>query len=280
MNTGRLTIISTPIGNLGDMSQRAVDSLQSADRILCEDTRHSARLLNHFGIERPTSAYHDHSDDRARARYLAQMADGQHLALISDAGTPLISDPGYKLVAEAIDAGLRVSAVPGPAAPIMALTVSGLPSNRFLFEGFLPAKAGARASTLKMLAPIPATLLFFESGPRLATSLAAMADVLGDREAAVTRELTKTFEEVRRGRLSALTAHYHEAGAPKGEIVVVVAPPKLEVVSLEDPQVTAAIDAGLGDGMRVKDLAAALSAQFHLPKKDLYAAIQAHKDAA
>lgn len=280
MNNGRLTIISTPIGNLGDMSQRAVDSLQRADRILCEDTRHSARLLNHFGIERPTSAYHDHSDDRARARYLAQMAEGQHLALISDAGTPLVSDPGYKLVADAIDAGFHVSAVPGPAAPIMALTVSGLPSNRFLFEGFLPAKAGARTSTLKMLAPIPATLLFFESGPRLAASLAAMGDVLGNRDAAVTRELTKTFEEVRRGPLMELAEHYNDAGPPKGEIVVVVGPPTLEPVSLEDPQVAAAITAGLADGTRVKDLAAALSDQFHLPKKELYTAIQARKDMA
>jgi len=280
MRTGRLTIVSTPIGNLGDMSPRGVDVLRSADRLLCEDTRHSAKLLNHFGIDRPTSAYHDHSDDRARQKYLDQLAAGQHLALISDAGTPLVSDPGYKLVSEAIVAGHKVSAVPGPTAPIMALSVSGLPTHRFLFEGFLPAKAGARTSALRMLSVVPATLLFFESGPRLTNSLRAMIEELGNRDAAVARELTKTFEEVRRGRLGDLADHYEKMGSPKGEIVVVVGPPIEHSVDVDDPEVRNAIIAGLAAGVRVKDLTNELALRFVLSKKALYTAIQAEKDTA
>ena len=276
---GRLTLVSTPIGNLGDISARAVEALERADLILCEDTRHSAKLLRHLNIATPTAAYHDHSDERARERYLGLLEQGQQLALISDAGTPLISDPGYKLVAQATQAGYQVTATPGPSAPIMALSISGLPSNRFLFEGFLPAKQVARHKALAGLKSLDATLLFFESGGRLGASLADMLAVLGERDAAVARELTKAYEEVVTGTLAQLSAKYaSQENPPKGEIVVVVGPPIEQSVELDDETVTSAISTGLAEGERVKELASRLAEQFDLPKKDLYNRIQAIKD--
>ncbi len=220
-----LYLVATPIGNLADITQRAARILAQVDHIACEDSRITRRLLQALGISKPLIAYHDHSDDETQNRILALMADGA-VALVSDAGTPLISDPGYRLVRAARAAGHAITTLPGPCAAIAAITLAGLPSDRFLFAGFLPAKAKARSDALAELADIRATLVFYESGPRLAASLAAMAAVLGPaREAAVARELTKIYEECRTGTLAALAAQYADAGAPKGEIVVLVGPP-------------------------------------------------------
>jgi 16S rRNA (cytidine1402-2'-O)-methyltransferase len=218
-----LYIVAGPIGNLADLTPRAADVLRRADVIAVEDTRVSARLLRHAGSDRPMIPYHDHSGENVRERLIARMG-GEAVALLSDAGTPLISDPGYKLVRDARAAGRRIVTLPGPSAAIAALTLSGLPTDRFLFMGFLPAKAKARADALAEVAALRATLVFYESGPRLSDSLAAMAQGLGDREAAVSREISKTFEETVTGTLSALSARYADA-PPKGEIVVTVGPP-------------------------------------------------------
>jgi 16S rRNA (cytidine1402-2'-O)-methyltransferase len=218
-----LYIVATPIGNLSDLSPRAADILRRADLIAVEDTRVTAKLLRHAGSDRPMTPYHDHNAERVRPGLIAKMLV-ESVALVSDAGTPLISDPGYKLVREARAAGINVTTIPGPSAPIAALTLAGLPTDRFAFFGFLPAKAGARATLLAEAAAFGGTLLFFESGPRTAATLAAMADALGDREAAVVREISKAFEEAVAGRLSELAATYREK-APRGEIVIVIAPP-------------------------------------------------------
>lgn len=218
-----LYIVAGPIGNLSDLSPRAADLLCRVDVVAVEDSRVSAKLLRHAGSDRPMVPYHDHSDEKVRARLIERMA-GEAVALLSDAGTPLISDPGYKLVRDARAAGRNVTSIPGPCAGIAALTLSGLPTDRFLFMGFLPAKAKARADALAEVAAIRATLVFYESGPRLGASLAAMAEVLGNREAAVVREISKLHEDARTGTLTDLAAHYGEA-PPKGEIVVVVGPP-------------------------------------------------------
>jgi 16S rRNA (cytidine1402-2'-O)-methyltransferase len=218
-----LYIVAGPIGNLGDLTPRAADILRRADVIAVEDTRVSARLLRHAGSDRPMVPYHDHSSDTLRTRLVERMGN-ESVALLSDAGTPLISDPGYKLVRDARAAGRSVTTLPGPSAAIAALTLSGLPTDRFLFMGFLPAKAKARADTLAEVAGLRATLVFYESGPRLSESLAAMAQGLGDRDAAVSREISKAFEETVEGTLSALSARYADA-PPKGEIVVIVGPP-------------------------------------------------------
>ncbi|MDX3899616.1 MAG: 16S rRNA (cytidine(1402)-2'-O)-methyltransferase [Sphingobium sp.] len=218
-----LYIVAGPIGNLGDLTPRAAEILRLADVIAVEDTRVSARLLRHAGSDRPMVPYHDHSSDSLRARLIERMA-GESVALLSDAGTPLISDPGYKLVRDARAAGRRVTTLPGPSAAIAALTLSGLPTDRFLFMGFLPSKAKARGDALAEVTALRATLIFYESGPRLSESLAAMADVLGARDAAVCREISKTFEEVATGTLADLSARYADA-PPRGEIVVIVGPP-------------------------------------------------------
>ena len=218
-----LYIVAGPIGNLSDLGPRAADILRRADVIAVEDSRVSAKLLRHAGSDRPMLPYHDHSDERVRARLVERMAS-EAVALLSDAGTPLVSDPGYKLVRDARAAGRIVTTVPGPCAAIAALTLSGLPTDRFLFMGFLPPKTKARADVLTEVAALRATLIFYESGPRLSASLADMATVLGDREATVAREISKTYEEVRNGALTELAQSYAQA-PPKGEIVVVVGPP-------------------------------------------------------
>ena len=218
-----LYIVAGPIGNLGDLTPRAAEVLRSADVIAVEDTRVSARLLRHAGSDRPMIPYHDHSAEGVRARLIDRMAS-ESVALLSDAGTPLISDPGYKLVRDARAAGRAITTLPGPSAAIAALTLSGLPTDRFLFMGFLPSKQKARADALAEVAALRATLVFYESGPRLSESLAAMAEVLGEREAAVSREISKAFEETRTGTLTELSARYADT-PPKGEIVVIVGPP-------------------------------------------------------
>ncbi len=218
-----LYIVATPIGNLGDLSPRAADILRRADVIAVEDSRVTAGLLRHIGTKTPMVPYHDHSAEGVRPALIARMAT-QAVALVSDAGTPLISDPGFKLVRDARAAGHLVVTIPGPCAAVAALTLAGLPTDRFLFVGFLPSKLHARAEAIAEVAPIRASLVMYESGPRLGACLAALLEGLGDREAAVTREISKKFEEAVTGTLSTLAARYADA-PPRGEIVIVVAPP-------------------------------------------------------
>jgi 16S rRNA (cytidine1402-2'-O)-methyltransferase len=218
-----LYIVATPIGNLGDITLRACEVLRGAGAVACEDTRVTGKLLKHLGIKQRLIRYDDHASTETRDYLLGLMAEIP-VALVSDAGTPLISDPGYQLVRAAREAGIAVTSLPGPSAAIVALTLSGLPSDRFLFTGFLPAKAKAKRDALVELAKVPATLVFYESGPRLCDSLALIGEVLPDRAVAVARELTKLFEECRSGSAKDLAAHYH-ANPPRGEIVVLVGPP-------------------------------------------------------
>lgn len=229
-----LYLVATPIGNLGDITLRALETLAAADILACEDTRVTRNLLTRYGIRQRPVSYHDHNVTEAGPGLLAALGEGKSVALVSDAGTPLVSDPGYRLVGEAIAAGRRVVPVPGASAPLAALTASGLPSDAFLFAGFLPVKDGQRHQRLEALKAVPATLIFFESPRRLDDSLAAMADVLGDRPAVVGRELTKAFEEFRRGGLAELAAHYADADAPRGEVVVCVGPPAEEAADAQD----------------------------------------------
>jgi 16S rRNA (cytidine1402-2'-O)-methyltransferase len=222
-----LYLVATPIGNLSDVTLRALETLAAADILACEDTRVTRRLLERYGIRQRAIAYHEHNADHVGPKLVEALAGGRSVALVSDAGTPLVSDPGYRLVGQAIEAGVRVVPIPGPSAVLAALTASGLPSDAFLFAGFLPVKDGARRARLEELAAVPATLVFFESPRRLAGTLAAMTDVLGaTRHAAVGRELTKAFEEMRPGRIGDLAAHYAAADTPKGEIVICIGPPQ------------------------------------------------------
>jgi len=218
-----LYIVATPIGNLSDLSPRAAATLAAADVIAVEDSRVTGKLLNHMGVKRPMTPYHDHNADAVRPRLIERMAS-EVVALVSDAGTPLISDPGFKLVRDARAAGRNVVTIPGPSAVIAGLTLAGLPTDRFLFMGFLPAKQGQKETTISEVASVRATLVFYESGPRLGATLATLARLLGPREAAVARELTKTFEECVTGPLPELAARYADA-PPKGEIVLMVGPP-------------------------------------------------------
>ena len=218
-----LYIVATPIGNLGDITLRAIEVLRGVSAVACEDTRITGKLLNHLGLKKRMIRYDDHAGDFGRERLLALMAT-EAVALVSDAGTPLISDPGYKLVKHAREAGIAVTSLPGPSAAIVALTLSGLPSDRFLFAGFLSSKAKARSDALTELASVPATLVFYESAQRLLDTLAAIAETLPGREVSVARELTKKFEECRTGSPQDLAQHY-AASPPKGEIVLMVGPP-------------------------------------------------------
>ena len=218
-----LYIVATPIGNLGDITQRAAEVLRSVAAIACEDTRMTGKLMHHLGVKQRLIRYDDHASEETRD-YILGLAADQAVALVSDAGTPLISDPGYQLVRAARERGIALTSLPGPSAAIVALTLAGLPSDRFLFAGFLPAKDKARRDVLAELAGVRATLVFYETAPRLDDSLLAIADVMPGREVAVARELTKKFEECRTGSPAELIAHY-AAHPPKGEIVLLVAPP-------------------------------------------------------
>ncbi len=265
-----LYLVATPIGNLGDITLRAIETLQQVDLIACEDTRTTGVLLARHGISTRTTPYHEHNAERARPGLIEKLKAGGRIALVSDAGTPLVSDPGYKLVLDAIEAGIAVSTCPGPSAVLAALTLSGLPSDRFLFIGFLPNRGAARRTTLAELTAIKATLIVLEAPHRLAESLADMARVLGPRMAAVARELTKRYEEVRRGSLTDLAAYYAEAGAPRGELVVVIGPPGKSSATPTDET----IDARLGTLLKsssVREAAAALAAETGLPRRTLYA---------
>jgi 16S rRNA (cytidine1402-2'-O)-methyltransferase len=266
---GQLAVVATPIGNLGDVSPRAREVLAAADLIVCEDSRVTGRLLQHLGIRRPMLAYHDHNAASMRPRILAALQSGRSVALVSDAGTPCISDPGYKLVREAADRGVDIVAVPGPSAVIAALSIAGLPTDRFLFAGFLPPRSVARRSVLQELAPVPATLVLYETGPRLVESLADAAAVLGRRRAAIARELTKRFEEVRRGDLPGLVAELEGAAPPKGEIVIVIEGPARDQVILDD----AAVDAALAEALAEKgpsEAAASVAAITGRSRRELY----------
>jgi len=262
-----LYIVATPIGNLGDLSPRAADVLARADVVAVEDSRVTAGLLRHIGVKRPMLPYHDHNADHVRPALIARMGT-EAVALVSDAGTPLISDPGYKLVRDARTAGHAVVTIPGPCAAIAALTLAGLPTDRFLYLGFLPPKEKARADAIAEVANVRATLVLYESGPRLAACLAALAAGLGDREAAVAREITKRFEEAVTGTLATLAARYAEA-PPRGEIVVVVAPPG------EAPPASAAdADAALAEALTRLPAAKAageVARALNLDRRTLYA---------
>lgn len=262
-----LYVVSTPIGNLRDITLRALDILGGAEEVLAEDTRVASKLLSAYGIKARLSPYHDHNGAERRPGLLKRLEEGGRIALISDAGTPLVSDPGWKLVHEALEHGIKVYPVPGASALLAGLVASGLPSDRFLFAGFLPPKSGARRTEIESLKQVPATLVFYESGPRLAESLADLASVLGDREAAVARELTKLFEETRRGTLAELAVHYDEAGPPRGEIVLLVGPPKKVQATAAD--IDAALRVALNE-MPTKAAASSVAEALGLPKRDVY----------
>ena len=263
-----LILVATPIGNAADISLRALDTLSLVDLIACEDTRVTGKLMARYRIPTPLAAYHDHNAARMRPVLLERLRRGETVALVADAGTPLVSDPGYKLVRAAIEAGVPVTAVPGPSAPLAALVLSGLPTDRFLFAGFMPPRAAARRATLKELAGVRATLVLFEGPRRLGAALADMVAELGPREAAVARELTKLFEEVRRAPLAELAAHYAAAEPPKGEIVIVVGPPPKAARTDE-----AGLDEVLADAlaqMSLRDAVAEVAARCGRPRREVY----------
>jgi 16S rRNA (cytidine1402-2'-O)-methyltransferase len=262
-----LHIVATPIGNLGDLSPRAAETLRNADRILVEDTRVTAKLLAHIGAKVPMTRYDDHSSEAERDHVLSLLCD-KAIALVSDAGTPLISDPGYKLVRAARAAGHAGHTVPGPSAAVAALTLAGIPTDRFLFLGFLPAKAKARSDSIAEIASVRATLVFYESGPRLRDTLGALAAQLGDREAAVVREISKLHEECVTGTLSELATRYADS-APKGEIVIVVGPPA-ERQAASDEELDAALDEALSR-LSPSRAAAEVADQLGIARKRAYA---------
>ncbi len=265
-----LHVVATPIGNLRDITLRALATLAAADAVLAEDTRVSRNLLAHYGIATPLVAYHEHNAAAMRPILLARLRNGEKLALISDAGTPLVSDPGYKLVGDALAANIPVTSAPGASAVLAALVVAGLPTDRFFFEGFLPSKSGARRARISELAAIPGTLVLFESPRRLADALADLAAVLGPRQAAVARELTKHFEQVRRGSVDALAADYQREGPPKGEIVLLVAPPGEDAPALDGDALDDKIRAAL-EKFSLKDAASVVAAETGQPRRKVYA---------
>ena len=263
-----LYLVATPIGNLSDITLRALETLAAADAIACEDSRVSRRLLQHYGIAVPLTPYHEHNAASARPKLLERITGGEAIALISDAGTPLISDPGFKLVREAHERGLSVSAIPGASSVLTALVSSGLPTDRFFFEGFLPPKAAARNARIRALLHIPGSLVLFESGPRIADCLAALAAILGDREAAICRELTKLHEEIRRDTLPALASHYAGEAETRGEFVLVIAPPAEQA-----PAAAGDIDGLVRAAMTrlsVKDAVAEVVAATGWQRRDVY----------
>ena len=262
-----LYLVATPIGNLSDITLRALELLAGADVIACEDTRVTRKLTERYGIATPLTPYHEHNAAQARPKLLARLADGQSVALVSDAGTPLISDPGYKLVCAACDAGYAVTALPGASAVLAALSVAGLPTDRFFFEGFLPPKQGARKKRIAALANIPATLVLFESGSRIAATLADLADAFGSRAATICRELTKLHEEVKRGDLESLAREYSQGAERRGEFVIVMAPPGEDEKSSED------IDDLLRRALArvsVKDAVGEVAIATGLPRREVY----------
>ena len=266
---GGLYIVATPRGNARDITLRALDILRGADLIACEDTRVTRKLLNLYGIKTPTLAYHEHNAGKVRPRLLRQLADGVRIALVSDAGTPTVSDPGYRLVREAHECGVLVTALPGASAVLAALAASGLPSDRFMFVGFLPPKKGPRQAALAELAAVQATLILFESAPRLAASLRDCADILGPREAMVARELTKLYEEFRPGNLVELAEHYRQAGKPKGELVILIRAAEGGPAA-DDDEIEALLVQAMARAS-VKDAVAEVAAATGAPRRQVYA---------
>jgi 16S rRNA (cytidine1402-2'-O)-methyltransferase len=262
-----LYIISTPIGNIKDITLRALEKLQELDYIACEDTRVSAKLLQHYNIKAKTFSYHEHNKEVSSERIIDLLKSGNSVGLISDAGMPLVSDPGYVLVKRCIEEDIDITCLPGATSSLTALSLSGLPSDSFYFNGFLPNKSGARVKKLEELKNIKTTLIFFDSAKRLISSLEDMHSVLGDLEVAVARELTKRFEEVKRGSLSSLVEFYQENGAPKGEIVIVVKNDKKEEMKQEDVDI---LILKLLKDNKVKEVARQLSEEYNLNKNEIY----------
>lgn len=266
-----LYIVATPIGNAGDITLRALEVLRGVDAIACEDTRVTGKLLRRYGIGTRLVPYHDHNAAKMRPQILGRVAGGAAIALVSDAGTPLVSDPGFKLVREAREQGLPVTHLPGANAALTALVLSGLPSDRFLFGGFLPPKSAARRTALEEFRTLQATLIFYESAQRLGDMLADIAATLGAREVAVARELTKMFEEVRRGGAAELSAFYEENGPPKGEVVVVIGPPAADAAATDAADLDTLLAQALEGGLSVRDAAAHVATITGQPKKAVYA---------
>jgi 16S rRNA (cytidine1402-2'-O)-methyltransferase len=263
---GGLYLVATPIGNLGDISLRALEVLAAADAIACEDTRVTRKLTEHYGIATPLTPYHDHNAEEARPKILARLGAGDVVALVSDAGTPLISDPGFKLAREAAAAGFVVTTIPGASSVLAALSLAGLPTDRFFFEGFLPPKQTARQKRIAALSRIPSTLVLFESGPRLPDSLADLAAGLGPRPAAVCRELTKLHEEVRRSDLASLARDYAGGAETRGEIVIVIGPPQED----EQPDDLDALLRGALTRVSVKDAVGEVALATGRSKREVY----------
>jgi 16S rRNA (cytidine1402-2'-O)-methyltransferase len=260
-------LVATPIGNMRDITFRALDVLSSADLIVCEDTRVTGKLMSAYGFKKKMQVYNDHSTDDQREKLLAMAREGQAIAVLSDAGTPLISDPGYKLVRGAIEAQIYVTSIPGPNAALTALQLSALPTDQFSFLGFLPPKSAARQAALQKWESAPGTLILYETGPRLVDSLQDIRVSLGNRPAAVMRELTKMYEEARHGKLSDLIIHYTEKGAPKGEIVIAVGQGQAEIASTES--IEAQLKKALAQ-MSVRDAAEMVAKATGKPKKTIY----------
>ena len=265
-----LHIVATPIGNLRDITLRALEALAAADTILAEDKRVTKTLLAHYGISTPIMSYHEHNAETMRPHVLARLKEGAALALVSDAGTPLVSDPGFKLVESAVAEGFAVTALPGASAVLAGLVMAGLPTDRFFFEGFLPARQNERKRRIRTLETVPGTLVFFEAPHRLAESLVDLADVLGPRPAAVARELTKKFETIQRGLLSELARHYGEEEKPRGEIVILVAPGSGEQGVLSDETIDEKLVAELKTHS-ARDASALVAAELGLPRRRVYA---------
>lgn len=274
-----LYIVATPIGNARDITLRALDVLGSADLVLCEDTRVTSKLFAIHGLKTPLRAYHEHNAATERPKVIARIEDGATIALVSDAGTPLISDPGYKLVRALVEEGLPVTTLPGASSVMAALTLAGLPTDRFFFAGFLPPKQAARRTALEEFQSLTASVVILESPRRLAALLADTAAVLGERQVSVARELTKKFEEIRRGSAVDLAEHYEEVGAPKGEVVVVIGPPEGEV-AIDETAIDGLLRKALGQHS-LKDAVAAVTGATGLKRRDIYSrALDLSKDEA
>ncbi len=273
---GGLYLTATPIGHLGDVTLRALATMAAVDVLLCEDTRTTAKLLERYGIRTRLMAYHEHNAAKVRPAILRALGEGQAMALVSDAGMPLVSDPGYRLVADCIAHAIAVTAVPGASAVLTALALSGLPTDRFTFLGFLPSKSGDRKKLLGEFMAVKTTLIAFESPHRIVEALADVASVLDNRRVAVTRELTKLHEEVLRGTASEVHGILIARPSVKGEITLVIAPPEAGAVQPSDEDIEAAIDAAL-QSMPAAKAAADVAKRFDLPKKDIYARILARK---
>ena len=265
-----LYVVATPIGNLGDITLRALETLAQADAVLAEDRRVTRTLLSHYGISTPILSYHEHNAEAMRPEIIARLKAGEALALVSDAGTPLVSDPGYRLVTAAIEDGLAVVPLPGASAVLAGLVLAGLPTDRFFFEGFLPARQGERKRRIREIEAIGATLVLFEAPHRLAETLADLADVLGPRPAVVTRELTKKFETAQRGTLPDLARHYAETEQPRGEIVILIGAGGGEAQPLGDAEIDAALKAELAR-LSARDAATVVAAALGLPRRKVYA---------